>query len=232
MAPDVGEVRRRLADQRMTPERQVTYWLDLWRQWPETEWGMQCLDEAERLMSLLRREATLRNSLGPHGDGGRTVGAVAPLHFVWLGQDCGIKSDKLRDGIVALANGGMISADAAQQDALRRGLGLSLNDDERHSAAPWVRWLGPTDMLWLLVEGLWQLSLITCAGGRQQKWRTACGIFLHADGTPYGPNLKNSRCTQPTKKADMRMMILGSLATYSGHTCPCVDINVSRTRPQ
>ena len=124
---------------------------------------------------------------------------LAPRHFVWLGDRHGIHVEVLRACIASLAEADMIATDWGQREALRRGLGVTVNDDERRADAPWVLWRGPADVLWLVVEGLWRLELITCSGGRQQKWRTATGVFLRADGSPFDLTLKNSRCTNLEK---------------------------------
>lgn len=230
---DVAAVRRRLAEMRMTPERQVGYWLELWRRWPEAECGELCLAEAERLMALLRREREVRDALGSVGEEAReavpAAGSLAERHFVWLGGESGVRAEHLRDGIARLSAAGLIDADREQQEALRRGLGLWVNDTERHSAAPWVRWLGPVDMLWLLVEGLWQMGLVTCAGGRQQKWRTALGVFLRPDGRRLGANLRNSRCTNAEKKAVMRDCLFGELQFISRRPCALMAAESEKT---
>lgn len=216
VAPDVAAVRRRLAEHRTPPEQQSALWLDLWRQWPDPVWGEQCLAEAERVDRLVRRARSLALSPAVATPAGQPLAPPSPAsvprrHYVWLGDRLGIRADHLRDGIARLAAAGMIGSDRAQQDALRRGLGLAVNDTERASDAPWVVWLGPTDMLWLLIDGLWQLELITCAGGRQQKWATACALFLRPDGTLYDHTLRNSRCTNPEKVAVMERALLGGL---------------------
>ena len=153
--------------------------------------------EVGRLEALLHREAESRG------------GIAADAHFVWLGDRHGVLVDHLRDGIAALAAAGLIAAD--QQEALRRALGLCVNEVERRTPVEPVVWLGPVDMLWLLVDELWALELITCAGGRQQKWRTACAVFLRADGRRFGLTLKNSRCTNTAKRDLMERALLGGL---------------------
>ena len=204
-------VRRCIAEEGTPPEQQPELWMALWRQWPDPLWGEVCVAEAERVESLLRRAAALSGSI-PAGDESvlPLVSAVpADTHFVWLGDRRGILVDHLRDGIAALAAAGLVAAD--RQDDLRRALGLTVNEVERRTAVAPVPWLGPVDMLWLLVDTLWELGLITCAGGRQQKWRTACAVFRRADGSSFGPNLKNSRCTNVAKRDLMERALLGGL---------------------
>ncbi|MBR4505507.1 MAG: hypothetical protein IKP21_01885 [Bacteroidales bacterium] len=213
---EIGAVRRLMVEQRTPPERQKELWMELWQQLPDPEWGEWCMDEAERVDKLLRRAAALRGAppAAADGHGGKAVAASAERHFVWLGDRLGVKTEHLRDGIEGLARIGMIGTDRMQQEALRRGLGLAVNDDERQTAAPWVVWLGPADMLAHLVDSLWDMGLVTCAGGRQQKWRTATGIFLRADGTRYDLTLKNSRCTNGEKLKLMERAMLGGLRFF------------------
>lgn len=203
---------RRLAELRTPPERQVALWRDLYRQLPTAEWGEVCMAEAERVQQLLERERRLAPS--PSGTHRKEMPQAG--HFVWLGADRGVRVEHLRDGILRLAAAGLIDSSREQQEALRRGLGVAVNDDERHHEAPPVRWLGPTDMLWLVVEGLWEMGLITCVGGRQYKWRTACAVFRRADGSAYGLTLKNSRCTNPAKVAVIEKALLGELRFVAG----------------
>lgn len=214
---ETGAVRRLFVERRTPPEQQKELWMSLWRQLPDPEWGERCMAEAERVDSLLRRAAALRGTPLPAADGqqGVAVPMAAERHFVWLGDRLGLRVEHLRDGIEGLARIGMIGTDQGQQDALRRGLGLTVNDDERQTAAPWVVWLGPADMLAHLVDSLWDLGLVTCAGGRQQKWRTATGVFLRADGTRYDLSLKNSRCTNSEKLKLMERAMLGGLRFLS-----------------
>lgn len=201
---DVDVVRRMMADGGVAPEEQVQLWVALWRQWPDSQWGEECLAEAERVQRLVERAAAIARP--PHGN----VATAAPSaeaqeaeikrrHFVWLGDRHGVLTDQLRDSIAALARQGLIGNDRGQQEALRRGLGLTVNETERTTEAPWVDWLGPADMLAHLVDGLWDLGLITCAGGQRQKWRTATSVFRRADGSHYDLTLRNSRCTDKEK---------------------------------
>ncbi|MBQ2029814.1 MAG: hypothetical protein II484_02920 [Bacteroidaceae bacterium] len=229
-------VRRCFAEEGTPPERQIDLWWDLWRQWPDALWGEVCMAEVDRLETLLRREAETRrdvaaqglymsnpklpvkmeqpkpdnslNSSNSYSENNHAVAAV-DTHFVWLGDRHGVLVDHLRDGIAALAAAGLIAAD--RQEALRRALGLCVNDVERRTPVEPVVWLGPVDMLWLLVDELWALDLITCAGGRQQKWRTACAVFLRPDGRRFGLTLKNSRCTNAAKRDLMERALLGGL---------------------
>lgn len=213
---DVGAVRRLMADGGVAPEEQAALWVALWRQWPDSQWGEECLAEAERVDALVRRAAALARSA--HGTAApevpvaeRSTGVFAERHFVWLGDRQGLRVEHLRDGIAGLVRQGLIRGDAAQQEALRRGLGLTVNDMERTTDAPWVDWIGPTDMLAHLVDELWKMGLITCAGGQRNKWRTATGMFRRADGTRYDLTLRNSRCTDPKKLALLEEAVLGGL---------------------
>ena len=107
---------------------------------------------------------------------------------------------------------GIIANDTSQQDALRRGLGLMLNDHERSSPQPWVRWLASSDMLNYLIENLWRQGLIYCVEGQRAKWQTLCGVFLRADGTPYQPSIKSNRCKNPLKIREIDTAFLNGLA--------------------
>lgn len=221
---DVGVVRRLMADLGVAPEEQPGLWLALWRQWPDSEWGERCLAEAERVSALLEREAVLAQTAhvatADKAAGRQSrkseCGPLAERHFVWLGDKKGLRVEHLRDAIAGLARIGMIRSDRGQQDALRRGLGLALNDVERGSDAPWVDWLGPADMLALLVDRLWAMGLVTCVGGRGQKWRTATGMFRRGDGTRYDLTLRNSRCTDAAKLELMEKNVLGGLRFFIG----------------
>ena len=208
---DAAVVRRCLAEEGTPPEQQPELWMALWRQWPDPLWGEVCIAEAERVAALLRREAALSAPV-PQGDvSAGQGGGNAPVdpHFVWLGDRRGVLVDHLRDGIAALAAAGLVAAD--RQDDMRRALGLTVNEVERRTAVSPVPWLGPVDMLSLLVDTLWDLGLITCAGGRQQKWRTATAVFRHADGSPFKLTIKNSHCTNAAKCDLMERAILGGL---------------------
>lgn len=209
---EAAVVRRCFAEEGTPPERQAELWRALWRQWPDPFWGEVCVAEAERVEALLRREAALKansfNSLNLCSEH-KPPAVVEGAHFVWLGDRRGVLVDHLRDGIAALAAAGLVGAD--RQDDLRRALGLCVNDVERRTPVEPVPWLGPVDMLWLLVDTLWELGLITCAGGRQQKWRTACAVFRRADGSAFGLTLKNSRCTNRAKRDLMERALLGGL---------------------
>lgn len=216
VAADAAAVRRLFAEQRTPPERQVVLWRSLWRQWPDAAWGEVCVAEAERVQELLRREAALAAT--PDAAAAPSVPmssvTVADAHFIWLGDRHGVLVDHLRDGIAALAAAGLVAAD--RQADLRRALGLAVNDAERRSVTAPVPWLGPVDMLWLLVDSLWELGLITCAGGRQQKWRTATAVFRRADGSRFDLTLKNSRCTNAAKRDLMERALLGGLRRLVG----------------
>lgn len=192
-----------MGQMRIPPAKQPALWIDLYHQYPNPNWGEQCLAQAERVSQLLRRAA----SLAPEAI--TTPIAIAPpistdtaqTHFFWQGDNLKIPVEILRGGITKLTKLGLISSSEEQQNALRRGLGHTSNLLERTTNAPWVLWYGPNDMLWLLIEGLWEMKLISCMGGIKAKWNTACCVFLHADGTPYGNTLRNSRCTNAQKRA-------------------------------
>lgn len=226
---EVGAIRQLFCERRTPPEQQKEVWKRLWQQWPSPEWGDVCVSEIEVLESLLRRLGAVDGTAVAAAvqDGVAAVGGeaqhkvvkapdsqLAERHFVWLGDRHGVRTEHLRDGIEGLARICMIGTDRCQQEALRRGLGLTVNEEERSSDALWVLWLGPADMLMCLVDSLWDMNLITCAGGLQQKWRTATGMFLRADGTRYKLTVKNSRCTNPDKLELLEKAILGEMRFF------------------
>jgi hypothetical protein len=89
-----------------------------------------------------------------------------------------------------------------------------VNDTERAADAPWVDWLGPADMLAHTVESLWDMGVITCAGGRQEKWNTAIKVFRRADGSHYDRTLRNSRCTDKEKLDLLEKNVLGGMRFF------------------
>ena len=128
-----------------------------------------------------------------------------------------MKSDRLNECILNLAAASLIAHSREQLDALRRGLGLTLSAAEEGTTPPWVYWLGPVDVLWLLVDGLFRLGVIDCSGGPRMKWRTTTGIFLHADGSPFDTTLKNSRCTNPEKHKLLQNLVFTPLEDAIAH---------------
>ncbi|MBQ9417210.1 MAG: hypothetical protein IJU19_01375 [Bacteroidales bacterium] len=236
IAPTIENVKAEIIAQRIIPARQLDLYLNLWEQYPDLEWGRQCAEEARKVKALMQEFEAISGhpsqppSAANHGlPSNFTTTATSPtpdaaaghlptaidyqkMHFVWADTKEKIKAEQLRECIGNLADMGLISRERTQQEALRRGLGYTCNEAERNSEAPRVIWLGPTDMLWMLVDGLWRLNLIYSNGGSQQKWNTACGVFLHADRTPYTNNLRNARCTNAKKKEEMNLKFLGPLA--------------------
>lgn len=217
---DVEVVRQLMVENCVPPREQVGLWLELWNQIPDSECGMLFLAEAERIGDLVKRADALAQSVHggeawkgrEKGDREKGFSPLAVRHFVWLGDRKGIHTESLRGGIAGLSRIGMIRNDREQQEALRRGLGLTLNDDERSSDAPWVEWLGPADMLAYLIDSLWDMGLITCAGGQQEKWNTATGMFRKPDYKLFKRNtLRNSRCSDKEKLILMDRAILEGL---------------------
>ncbi len=206
-----------MTEQRLPLERQQGLWLDFLRQLPDPHWAALCLDRAEALQELLDRQRRLAavagvNSASSASPSPVPLAATAPLHFVWLGEGRGVHADQLRGGIMGLARRGIIANDAAQQDALRRGLGMMLNDHERSTPQPWVRWLASSDMLNYLIESLWRRGLIYCVEGQRAKWQTLCGVFLRADGTLFQPSIKSNRCKNDQKRREIDAAMLDGLA--------------------
>ena len=218
---DVDLLQRVMTEQGVPLERQKGLWLDFLRQLPDPRWAAQCLDRAEALHVLLDRHRRLLDATGVKSataalPAATPVEALAPRHFVWLGEGKGVLAEQLRGGIAGLARRGIIANDSGQQDALRRGLGLMVNDQERRSPQPWVRWLASSDMLNYLIDSLWQRGLIYCVDGRRMKWQTLCGVFLRADGTLYRPAIKSNRCKNPQKRREIDTAILDGLVPFGG----------------
>lgn len=201
---------------RVPIEQQKTLWLDFYQQLPSIEWAEQCMQQAERIERLLERQRLLTGTPQP----------MAPLpdhalkQFVWQGDRYGITHADLRERIVNLSKYGMISSDVSQREAMRRGLGMCVNETERTSTFPWVVWLSDSDVLTFLIEGLWSMNLIYCVGGQHQKWNTLCGIFLHADGSRFRPSIKSSRCKSKEKMLLLHNTFLGGLHSLSSQPLP------------
>lgn len=217
---DAALLQRRMTMRRLPLEEQMALWRNLYRQWPDPDWVRECLERVRDIKSLISLDRTLfpasDNSASSAIVSARPTQPTVERHFVWLGDRYAIGVEPLRDGIAHLAAAGLIASDRGQQQALRRCLGLTVNDDERSSDPPWVLWLGPSDMLNHLVDTLWKLELIHCAGGNRQKWQTLCGAFLRADGTRFTPSIKSNRCTNPEKLKTLDRALLSALRFLRG----------------
>ena len=217
---DAALLQRRMTLRRLRLEEQMMLWRSFYQQWPDPDWMRECLDHVRDINALL----ALDRSLFPDSDNSASSVALpsrpslptVERHFVWLGERYGIGVEPLRDGIARLASAGLIASDRCQQQALRRCLGFTVNDEERSSDPPWVLWLGPSDMLNHLVDSLWKLELIHCAGGNRQKWQTLCGAFLRADGTRFSPSIKSNRCSNPEKLKTLDRAILDAMRFLRG----------------
>jgi len=218
---DIAAVRQLLDEEGTPPRVQVEVWLALWSLNYGPRWALQCMAEAERLADLMEREAAVRSRLAAlqASAGAAAVPPTLPPRrcYYWLGPRLGVKSDRLNECILNLAAASLIAHSREQLDALRRGLGLTLCAAEEGTTPPWVYWLGPVDVLWLLVDGLFRLGVIDCSGGPRMKWRTATGIFLHADGSPFDTTLKNSRCTNPEKHKLLQNLVFTPLEDAIAH---------------
>lgn len=212
---DADLLQRVMTDRRIPLAEQKSLWRSFYLQLPDPVWARTCLERVREITTLL----ALDQSLFPASvDSASAVQPAAPplpssaeRHFVWLGDRFAIGVEPLRDGISRLAAAGLIASERDQQQALRRCLGLALNDLERSSDPPWVLWLGPSDMLNHLVDTLWQLGLIYCAGGNRMKWQTLCGAFLHADKSRFTAAIKSNRCTNPEKIKVLDRAILDAM---------------------
>lgn len=217
---DADLLQQVMTRQHLSLEEQMALWRSFYRQWPDPEWARTCLSRAREIKSLLDLERNLFpdsvDSASPAVASQKPSSPTVERHFVWLGDRYAIGVEPLRDGIARLAAAGLLASDRDQQAALRRCLGLALNEQERSSDPPWVLWLGPADMLNHLVDSLWQLGLIHCAGGNRLKWQTLCGAFLRADGTRFPASIKSNRCTNAEKIKTLDRAILGSMRFLRG----------------
>ena len=224
---EVAVLSQAMTQRRVPLERQRQLWLDFYRQYPDATWAEKCLDEAERISRILERERRIAAKIPTSGNSATSPDTpptapspFAQRHFMWTGDRLGVRAEHLRDGIRRLATGGLIDSSMEQQDALRRGFGLMLNDTERSTPQPWVKWLGDSSQLNYMVDTLWHMQLIHCAGGERQKWRTLCALFLDADGHPYPAAIKSNRCRSKEKREMIRRFILDELAFVSRQTLP------------
>lgn len=218
VAATVEAVQSLLTAQGLDAAEQAREWLRVARRRPDPAWMELCMAQAERMTALVQRERAVLDAVGgsegfAEGGGGRRqpAGPLAERRFEWLGDCRGIPLEVLRDGVGELARRGFIAPDADQQAALRRGLGVAVNAAERTSRAPWVRWLGEADALNYLVDSLWRMELLHCAGGRRYKWQTLCGVFLRADGSCFEPSIKGNRCLNAAKRRQIDDAILEPL---------------------
>ena len=224
---DTAVLSQAMTQRRIPLARQRQLWLDFYRQYPEAGWAEKCLDEAERIGRILERERRIAakfpatdNSAASTETPQTAPSPFAQRHFMWTGDRLGVRAEHLRDGIRRLATNGLIDSCMEQQDALRRGFGMTLNDSERTTPQPWVVWLGDSSQLNYMVDTMWHMQLIYCAGGERMKWRTLCGLFLDADGHPYPAAIKSNRCRSKTKREMVQHFILDELAFVSRQVIP------------
>lgn len=217
---DAALLQERMTRRHLSFEEQMALWRSFYQQLRDPQWARECLKRVSDIQSILALEQSLfpssvdsASSATAHA---RPSQSTVERHFVWLGDRFAIGAEPLRDGIARLASAGLIGSELTQQQALRRCLGLALNEQERTSDPPWVIWLGPSDMLNHLIDTLWQLGLIHCAGGNRQKWQTLCGAFLRADGTRFSPSIKSNRCSNPEKLKTLDRAILDAMRFLSG----------------
>lgn len=212
---DADVLQREMARRGLSLEEQKRQWRRFSHQWVDLVWIRLCLGKVREIDELQALEKSLfPDSVNPASADllpERPLQATVERHFVWLGDRRGVGTEVLRNGISQLAAAGLIAIDNEQQQALRRCLGLSLNEQERSSDPPWVLWLGPSDMLNCLVDSLWKMNLIHCAGGNRMKWQTLCGAFLRADGTRFAPSIKSNRCSNPEKIRVLDRALLDAL---------------------
>lgn len=212
---DADLLQRVMTRRRLPLEEQMLLWRSLYRQWPDPAWARVCLERARDISALLALDRSLfpptDHSASTADASEKPLSPTVERHFVWLGDRYAISAEVLRNGISQLASAGLISTDRDQQTALRRCLGLALNEQERSSDPPWVLWIGPADMLNYLIDSLWELRLIHCPGGNRLKWQTLCGAFLRADRSRFPASIKSNRCTNPEKLKTLDRALLSSL---------------------
>ena len=221
---DVEAVQRIMTQQALTAEAQAREWLRLSHSFADPVWMEECRRRARRMAEAMREEREILTLLGDSVESASTGGAVerpvgelAERHFEWLGRQKKVPVEVVRDDIARLARSGFISNDMAQQEALRRGLGITCNPAERSERAPWVRWLGDADALHYLVTSLWEMGLIYCSGGERDKWETLCGIFLRRDGSFYQRRrIKSCYCRNARKRSAIDEAMLDGLRFVSG----------------
>lgn len=215
---DGAEVQRVMTAHALSAGEQAREWLRLSHAFVEPAWMELCRRNARRMAEAVREEREIVEMLGGSvdfavaGEGRRRpADGLAERHYEWLGARHKVPLEVVRDGITALARCGFIGDDSEQQAALRRGLGIAVNGAERNSRAPWVRWMGTDDALNYLIDSLWAMELIYCSGGRRDKWKTLCGVFLRADGSCYEPTIKGCRCRNAAKRTTIDEAILNGL---------------------
>lgn len=214
---DAAEVQRVMTRRGLSATAQAREWLRLEHQYAEPRWMRLCVEQARAMAALVQAEREVEAVVGSVKDaeGGesrrRPSSPLAERHFEWLGSRSGVQVAMVRGGIENLARKGYVSPDAAQQAALRRGLGIALNSEERTTQAPWVLWLGEGDALNYLIDSLWRMQLIHCSGGQRYKWQTLCGVFLRSDGTCFESGIKSNRCTNNEKRRIIDAAFLNAL---------------------
>lgn len=218
VAADEAEVQRVMTSRRLTADAQAREWLRLSHLYTDPSWMELCLQRARRMALAVKEEQEIMAMIGGSVDFAETAprhrrpaDGLAERHFEWLGERYKVPVEVVRDGIASLARSGYISPDAEQQAALRRGLGIAVNSAERNSRAPWVRWIGSDDALNYLIDSLWEMELIYCSGGRRDKWKTLCGVFLRSDESCYEPTIKGCHCRNDAKRRSIDEAILNSL---------------------
>lgn len=216
--PDRALLEHLIGLDRVPLEAQPALWQGFARDYPVAGWVRECqaqirllfelCDEAHAISARIESASSVPAPVQP-------LGTSAERHFLWHGDRMGITVDILRDGIQNLALKGLIHNSEAQRSALRIGLGLTLNADERALDPQWVVWLGHADMLRHMIDTMWNLDVIGSAGGQREKWRTLCGLFVQPDGSRYKPKIKTNTCTNPDKLRLLDTAILDSLRLAS-----------------
>lgn len=216
---DAEEVQRVMTRNNLSYKAQGREWIRLSHEYRDPAWGVECRRRAQEMVKALAEEKELLAVLGDSVEFASTAKGTggppdkyATRHFEWLGRQKKVPVEVVRDGIERLARSGFISIDMAQQEALRRGLGITSNATERSERAPWVYWLGGDNGLHYLVTSLWNMGLIYCSGGERDKWEVVCGVFCHCDGEPYlRERIKCCYCHNPRKRKAIDEAILDGL---------------------
>jgi hypothetical protein len=217
---EAGILQRFMTDKDLSYEEQLAFWKSFLIQLKDPDWAHVCMKQICDVEAILTfKQSHFHDnvkSASSKTPPSRPTTPTAERHFVWLGDRFSISVDSLRNGISHLAEAGLIASDHEQQTAFRRCLGVALNEQERTSNQPWVRWIGPFDMLNYLIESLWQLQLIYFPGGNREKWKTLCLSVLQPDGTFFvTSNIKSNRCTNPEKIRILDHALLDSMRFLS-----------------
>ena len=220
--PSVEAVQALFVRRRIPLARQLAEWNSLIDAYPDPCWAEQCLAAAERVQAILLRRQALQLPVAPAhppsaGRAPQNALLLPPeAHFIWLGLHNATETDRLTSAITSLAaDAACIAKSPEQQRAFRLALGYVVRADERSLPVEPVRWLATDNMLHHLVASLFDMHLLTCAGGEALKWRLTRQVFRHADGSLIGPAIKNNTCRSADKRDLLRRHFLDKVRPVS-----------------